>query len=146
MNRKWITGTTVAAASLALLALSTGVAQAAPGQGGCLRPLVEAGTITQAQADEVHAAKQAMKESGLTGREAHDEALAALVANGTLTQAQADAVASSRRQTGQGREARGQRGVAGNEAAASAPARSNTTTNDSSAPTGATDLPRGYAR
>lgn len=97
MNRKWITAPAIAAAGLALVVMGAGTAQAAPGEGGCLRPLVEAGTITQEQADEVHAAKKALKDSGVSGRDAHAQALASLVANGTLTQTQVDSIESSRR-------------------------------------------------
>lgn len=109
MNKIAKFSSAIAAAGLVLITMSTGTANAAPGQGGCLRPLVEAGTITQVQADEVHAAKESLKESGIAGREAHDQALAGLVANGTLTQSQADAIAASRRPVGEARQPRGPR-------------------------------------
>lgn len=101
MNRKWITRSVVAAASVALFASLAGTAQAAPGQGGgCLRPLVEAGTITQEQAYELREATDALKASGVQDRQAHQQALADLVANGTLTQSQADAIVAARPRRG----------------------------------------------
>ena len=101
MNRKWITRSVVAAASVALFASLAGTAQAAPGQGGgCLRPLVEAGTITQEQAYELREATDALKASGVQDRQAHDQALVDLVANGTLSQSQADAIVAARPRRG----------------------------------------------
>lgn len=96
MNKTWITRTAIAAAGVAIFALASGTAQAAPGQGGCLRPLIEAGTITQEQAYELHEATDALKTAGVENRQAHRQALADLVANGTLTQSQADAIVAAR--------------------------------------------------
>lgn len=126
MNRKWITAPAIAAAGIALVLMGAGAAHAAPGEGGCLRPLVEAGTITQEQADEVHAAKKALKDAGATGRDAHAQALAGLVANGTLTQAQADTIESSRR-AGNGKPAGAKAGKTGTASSSSAGAPSSTT-------------------
>lgn len=100
MNKRWMGRAAVAAASIALAATMAGTmagtANAAPGQGGCLRPLIEAGTISQAQADELHDAIRALRDSGVQGREAHEQGLAGLVADGSLTQAQADAIVASK--------------------------------------------------
>lgn len=97
MRRKWIARSAIAAASVALVVSAAGTAQAAPGQGGgCLRPLIESGVITQDQAYELREATDALKASGVQGREARDKALVDLVANGTLTQSQADAISAAR--------------------------------------------------
>ena len=109
MNRNWIITPALAVAGLALVTMGAGVAHAAPGDGGCLSPLVSAGTITQAQADQVRAASKALKDSGVDGREAKAQAISGLVANGTLTQSQADAIAAARGKDGQAREPRGTR-------------------------------------
>ena len=68
-----------------LLTTVTGVANAAPGNGGPLGSLIQSGTITRAQADSVKAALEQLK----TGK---TDKLASLVSNGTITQAQADAI------------------------------------------------------
>ena len=97
MRRKWIARSAIAAASVALVVSTAGVANAAPGQGGgCLRPLIESGVITQEQAYELREAADALKASGVQDREARAQALVDLVANGTLTQGQADAISAAR--------------------------------------------------
>ena len=99
----WMKKTAVAGAAVLVAALSTtAVAHAAPGdrggQGGALRPLVQAGTITSEQARTVHDAVKAACEAGKAAREsAKAEGLATLVGEGTITQAQADAVAAAPR-------------------------------------------------
>jgi len=77
-------------------------ANAAPGDGGALRPLVSAGTITSTQAKAVHDQLQADREAGKADREAakaasRTTALRTLVSEGTITQAQADAVSAAER-------------------------------------------------
>lgn len=96
----WMTRTAVAGAAVLVAALSTtAAAHAAPGDrpdGGALRPLVQAGTITKEQARTVHDAIRAACEAGKADREAaRAEGLATLVGEGVLTQAQADAVAAA---------------------------------------------------
>ncbi|MEI8261897.1 MAG: hypothetical protein WCG77_10400, partial [Actinomycetes bacterium] len=75
--------------AVVLLTTVTGVANAAPGNGGPnggpVGSLVQNGTITRAQADAVKTALEALK-AGKTDK------LASLVSNGTITQAQADAI------------------------------------------------------
>jgi len=71
-------------------------ASAAPGDGGALRPLVSAGTITSAQAKAVHDQLRADCESAKAS--ARSTALSTLVSEGTITQAQADSVAAADRQ------------------------------------------------
>jgi len=94
MNTTWITRSGIALAGVALFAMTAGAAQAAPGNGGCLKDLVAAGTITSAQAEALHEAADALRDSGVGRGEARPQALASLVANGTLTQAQADAISA----------------------------------------------------
>lgn len=96
MTKTWITRSGIALAGVALFAITAGTAQAAPGQGGCLKDLVAAGTITSAQAEAVHEAKESLVDSGVERRAARTQALASLVANGTLTQAQADAITAAK--------------------------------------------------
>lgn len=85
--------TTGAAIAISLAAFAgANVAQAAPGggRGGELAALVQAGTITQAQARTVgETLREACQEAKAA---AMDKALATLVSEGTITQAQADAV------------------------------------------------------
>jgi competence protein ComGC len=96
MTKTWITRSGVALAGVALFAIAAGTANAAPGQGGCLKDLVAAGTITSAQAEAMHEAVESLRDSGVERREAHRQAVASLVADGTLTQAQADAIKTSK--------------------------------------------------
>lgn len=96
MTKTWITRSGIALAGVALFAITAGTANAAPGQGGCLKELVAAGTITSAQAEAVHEAADALRESGVERREVRPQALASLVANGTITQEQADAIAATK--------------------------------------------------
>jgi hypothetical protein len=96
MNTTWITRSGIALAGVALFAMTAGTAQAAPGNGGCLKDLVAAGTITSAQAEALHEAADALRDSGVGRGEARPQALASLVANGTLTQEQADAIAATK--------------------------------------------------
>ncbi len=71
-------------------------ANAAPGDGGALRPLVSAGTITSTQAKAVHDQLKADCEAAKAS--ARSTALTTLVSEGTITQAQAEAVAAADRQ------------------------------------------------
>ena len=92
----WMKRTAVAGAAVLVAALSaTSVVHAAPGgaggQGGALRPLVQAGTITKEQARTVHDAIKTACEA------AKAEGLSTLVGEGVITQAQADAVAAAPR-------------------------------------------------
>jgi hypothetical protein len=95
----WVRRSTFALAGtmLALGAVTT-VAHAAPGQGGGLRPLIESGVITKAQADDLKEEIEAVKEAseGITCSEARSTALATLVSRGVLTQSQADAIAAAK--------------------------------------------------
>ena len=100
MNTTWITRSGIALAGVALFAMTAGTAQAAPGTGGCLKDLVAAGTITSAQAEALHEAADALRDSGVGRGEARPQALASLVANGTLTQEQADAISATKRTNG----------------------------------------------
>lgn len=95
VQKNVVTGVALGVSSIALLIVSTGVAQAHSSsvsgaasdgsRGGAVSSLVTNGTLTQAQATavryEIHEAKEAKK----------DAALAAMVTAGTLTKAQVDA-------------------------------------------------------
>ena len=69
---------------------------AAPGNGGALRPLVTAGTITSEQATAVHDQMKADREAAKATSQS--TALRTLVTEGAITQAQADAVAAADRE------------------------------------------------
>ncbi len=71
-------------------------ANAAPGDGGALRPLISAGTITSSQARAVH--DQLTTDCEAAKAASRDTALTTLVTEGTLTQTQADAVAATDRE------------------------------------------------
>lgn len=71
-------------------------ANAAPGDGGALRPLVTAGTITSDQAKAVHDQLKADCEAAKSA--SRSTALRTLVSEGEITQSQADAVAAADRE------------------------------------------------
>ena len=87
----------LAGSMLALTAVTT-VANAAPGQGGGLRTLVDSGVITRDQAYEFKEEVDAVKEAaeGISCDEARSTALATLVSRGVLTQSQAAAIAAAK--------------------------------------------------
>lgn len=92
----WTRRVAIATAAAALVVMSAGVANAAPGQGGGLSSLVQAGTISQSQLDAFSTEKRALKDSGMECPEATAQALSSLVASGVLTQADADAIAAAK--------------------------------------------------
>ena len=90
------------AGTAVMMVSGASVASAAPGDGGALRPLVSAGTITSTQAKAVHDQMKADREAAKPEREAakaasRATALRTLVSEGAITQAQADAVAATER-------------------------------------------------
>jgi competence protein ComGC len=83
------------AGTAVMMVSGASVASAAPGDGGALRPLVSAGTITSTQAKAVHDQLKADCEAAKAA--SRTTALRTLVSEGTITQAQADAVSAAER-------------------------------------------------
>lgn len=113
----WTQRAAIVAASAALIVVSAGAAQAAPGQGGPLRALVSDGVISQAQLDDFRAEKDRLKDEGMTCAEATSAALASLTSSGVLTGSEATAIetakAAKKAAKGDRKSGRGDRGSRG---------------------------------
>ena len=83
------------AGTTTMMFFGASAASAAPGDGGALRPLISAGTITSTQAKAVHDQLKADCEAAKSA--SRTTALRTMVTEGEITQAQADAVAATER-------------------------------------------------
>lgn len=84
------------AGTTTMMIVGASAASATPADGGALRPLVSAGTITSTQARAVHDQLKADCEAAKSA--SRTTALRTLVSEGEITQAQADAVAAADRE------------------------------------------------